>query len=113
MKKLLFMLMISTIGFSQERFDDKFTIEQKERFTKAKAIASEVDGIFVFISSKPIERYKVIGQVIMNAFDSRKYSEQIYVLINKTKKKHPDAHGIIIITTSDRFEAEVIKFDEL
>ena len=105
--------MVCSIGFSQERFDDKFTPEQKEKFMNAKAITTQVDGIFVFMSSKPLEKYKVIGQVIMNAFDSRKYSEQIYVLINKAKKKHPDAHGIIIITTSDRFEAEVIKFDEL
>lgn len=114
MKKLILsIILVCNFCYSQERLDDKYTIEQKEKFMNAKSITKEIDGMFVFVNSIPVEKYKIVGDVIMNAIDSRKYKDQIYVLVNKAKKKFPNAHAVIISTVNDRFSAEVIEFNDL
>lgn len=112
MKYLFLMfILISSVGFSQERIDEKLTLEQKERFSIAKT--EVIEGVLVFVNSKPVEKYTIVGDVIMNAFDSRKYNDQIYVLVDKAKDKYPGLHGIIVKTNGNRFQAEVITFNTL
>jgi hypothetical protein len=105
-------LLICFISFSQERITEtKLTPEQLEKYKKANVI--ETRGLLMFVNAIPAEKYTIIGEVAMNLIDSRKYTDQIYVIINKIKKQYPDAYAVIINTEESRFTAEIITFNEL
>ena len=93
--------------------ESKLSPEQFEKYKKADAVGLKQNGLLIFIASTPVEKYKILGDIQMNAIDSRKFGDQILTLTNKAKKQYPNAHGIIIDTSDDRFKAAVIVFDDL
>lgn len=108
MKKLLFLLVfIPFIAFSQSTNRTEQVLEKY-----GAATVHTYEGYLLFINSKPVRKYEVIGNVVMNLIDGRSFKDQIYVLVAKTKDRYPNAWGLIIDTSKDRFRADVIAFNE-
>ncbi len=75
--------------------------------TKATANTELIQGMYLFIKSKPVMEYDYVGTCKTVTFGS-KASEAINCMIKKVKKDFPDANGIIF-TDDDLWKADAIK----
>lgn len=95
---LVAMCCLSTFANSQSNTITKVSIHQSNvnqtNSDKGLAIVNQVYGVSVFIYSKPASKYDYLGSIekLMLA-DKPEYT--IESMIEKMKKKYPDANGII------------------
>ncbi len=75
------------------------------------AYVNQVDGIYIFIDSKPVQEYTVLGEVKSAINDD--YEGYRDDLINKAKKKFQGTTAIIIHPPHQNLPtAEAIKFKD-
>lgn len=79
---------------------------------KADAKATQVEGVYVFIDCKPINKYTVIGEIQLSVVNSSHahHAEGRDKLIQRCKKRYPTAEGIVIAADQVYMNAEVIDF---
>lgn len=79
---------------------------------KAKATVDQIEGLYVFIKSKPTAENEYLGSVSKALAWSGKPEEMLNSMIKKVKKEYPQANGIIF-TSVDMDKADAIKFKEM
>jgi hypothetical protein len=77
---------------------------------KTSATVEQIDGLQVFLYSKPANKYDISGSIKAPFIEKENVESRIKVLIEKAKKEYPSAEGIIINNTLKN--AEVIRFKE-
>lgn len=85
-----------------------FTLAETD---KTKATVDQMDGLYVFIKSKPVTDYEYLGSVSKVLAWSGKPEEMLNSMIKKVKKEYPKADGIIF-TSVDMDKADAIHFKE-
>lgn len=63
---------------------------------KSAAQVNMVDGVYIFVDSKPSASYERLGEVKSAGGLSNQYVDIRDRLINKAKKEYPNANGVII-----------------
>lgn len=76
---------------------------------KAAAQAETVEGLYVFISSKPLAENEYLGSISKSFALSGKPDEMLYSMIRKAKKEYPAATGIVF-TSIYMDKADVVRF---
>jgi hypothetical protein len=76
---------------------------------KTKATVDQMDGLYVFIKSKPVAEYEYLGSVSKAIAWSGKPEEMLNSMIKKVKKEYPKADGIVF-TSVDMDKADAIQF---
>jgi len=102
MKKLIFGILI---GVSFTAFVGAGVAEYV--VSKKTADVNQINGIYIFSDSKPVNEYVYLGKVKAVLTLQGQYQEVIPVLARKAKKEFPSAEGIIYIAPE---RAEVIMF---
>jgi hypothetical protein len=74
---------------------------------KSHAAVNQVEGLYIFVESKPIAPTDYLGTVKAGVTWSGDFKEVIAKLVKKAKKEYPAAEGIIF--NGDE-KADVIKF---
>ena len=104
MKKIIFsILIIVAVGFSTNHFTSE----------KATATVNQVQGVYIFIDSKPVTDYTYLGTVDTKgiATDNPQYTVIRDKLITRIKKDWPAADGVIFsFNAGGRDHADAIKF---
>ena len=78
---------------------------------KTSASSQQVNGVYVFAYSKPVNKYDILGMVkIKGLVKNEKGPHMVELLIEAAKKDYPSGEGIIV--NSEFEKAEVIKFKE-
>lgn len=77
--------------------------------TKASATVNQIEGLYIFIQSKPASEYDYMGSVVKGTAWSGKPEEMLNAIIKKVKKEYPQATGVIF-TNNDMDKADAIKF---
>ena len=103
MKKIIFSTIIFVaVGFSAKHYSDKAT-----------AVVNQLQGVYIFIDSKPVADYTYLGTVDTKGVVS---SNPQYIiirdkLIGRIKKEWPAADGVIFsFNAGGRDHADAIKF---
>jgi len=101
MKKILFGLLLGVsftalVGAGVEAYT----------VSKSTANAEIMQGVCVFMDSKPVMQYEYLGTVKMTIAWTGKYSEVRNYLLKTAKSKYPTCEAIII----DGNKADVVKF---
>jgi len=71
------------------------------------AKADQVDGVFIFVSSKPTEPYIDLGAIKRGGFLEQP-SDMLPKLVKQAKKKYPECTGLIVDINFEK--AEMITF---
>lgn len=79
---------------------------------KAKATVEQMDGLYVFIQSKPDAENEYLGSVKKSLALTGNPEEMLNAMIKKVKKEYPNANGIIFTSVS-MDKADAIKFKEV
>lgn len=82
---------------------------QQQPINKATAIVDQVEGIYVFVDSKPVAETNYLGSVSITFSVSGDNEELKKQLVKKAKSKYATAQAIIINSASFD-KAEVISF---
>lgn len=77
---------------------------------RTNATSEEIEGIQIFLYSKPLNKYDVSGSVKAPFIEKDNIESRIKILIERAKKSYPSAEGIIINHTLQN--AEVIRFKD-
>jgi len=77
---------------------------------KTSGTVEQVEGLYVFIYSKPSSKYDVSGSVKGPFVVADNIEKRIKTLVLRVKDKYPSAEGAII--TNDLSNAEAIRFKE-
>lgn len=108
MKKITIITLVGialTVGYSFK------TIHE---ISKTSAEVSLTQGIAVFMDSKPVKEYEIIGEVKLAKISTNNssYSEAKKTLIEKCLETYPTGEGIIIenVPFTTRYSAKVIAF---
>ena len=101
-KPLIILFIIAAVGFTGKAFD------------YSAATVNQVEGLYLFIDSKPTNDYKYLGSVkYNNALQGNpQYTVIRDALIKRVKKDWPDANGVLFHFSSgsaDRADAILIK----
>jgi len=103
MKKVISAILIfCAVGFSVKHNSDKAT-----------ATVNQVQGVYIFIDSKPISEYEYLGTVSTKGMVT---SNPQYIvirdkLISRIKKDWPSADGVIFsFNSGGRDHADAVKF---
>jgi len=74
------------------------------------AKVDQVEGIYVFMLSKPTAAYETLGSIEKKGIvASGKPSEMLQLMVKKAKKEYPTTQGIIF-TATDMYKADCVKF---
>lgn len=79
---------------------------------KEKANVEQMDGLYIFIKSKPVAENDYLGSVKKSLALTGNPEEMLNSMIKKVKKEYPSADGIIFTSVS-MDKADAIKFKEL
>ncbi len=77
---------------------------------KQNATVQSVDGVQIFIFSKPTAKYDVSGNIKEATFTSSDNEKRIKNLVERAKEKYPSVEGLIITNTLKN--AEAIRFKD-
>jgi hypothetical protein len=90
-----------------------FFIEAQTNILPKKNIAevNQVQGVYLFIMSKPVREYTYLGSTKIKVVWTGDPVEMINVTLKKLKKDYPTADGIIF-TTMQMNQGDVIKFKD-
>lgn len=81
----------------------------QEAIRKDSATVDQIQGVYVFIHSKPNKEYEYLGSFNPKVVPSSDAKPVINYLIKKGKENYPQADGIIF--TDDKLQkADMIKF---
>ena len=76
------------------------------------ANVEQIEGIYVFMLSKPVGKYEYMGTVEKKGIVmSGKPEEMLNIMIKKAKKEYPQCQAIVF-TKVDMYKADCIKFKE-
>jgi hypothetical protein len=104
MKKIIFAtVLFIAVGFSTNHYTSD----------KATATVNQVQGVYIFIDSKPVAEYTYLGTVDTKgiATDNPQYTIIRDKLIGRIKKDWPAADGVIFsFNAGGRDHADAIKF---
>ena len=104
MKKIIFsILVIVAVGFSTNHYTSD----------KATATVNQVQGVYIFIDSKPVAEYQFLGTVDTKGIISGnpQYTVVRDKLLKRIKKDWPAADGVIFsFNAGGRDHADAIKF---
>lgn len=103
MKKLLIPVIVIALITSA------FTLVDTE---KEKATVEQMEGLYVFIKSKPTAENDYLGSVKKSLALTGNPEEMLNAMIKKVKKEYPNADGIIFTSVS-MDKADAIKFKEI
>lgn len=84
-------------------------------FDNADATVNQVDGLFLFVDSRPANNYKYLGSVKYNNIlqGNPQYTVIRDALIKRVKKDWPDANGVIFhFSSGSADKADAIRFDK-
>ncbi len=86
-----------------------FTTSEAERLAQV----NQMDGLYIFVDSRPVEPYKILGYVRKNLTWTGEYKEIKAGLIRKARKNFPESDALIIdFNTWGNNIAEVIRFSD-
>jgi len=105
MKKIIFsiLIIICAVGFSTNHYTSD----------KATATVNQVQGVYIFIDSKPVSEYQYLGTVDTKGITTTnpQYTVIRDKLISRIKKDWPTADGVIFsFNSGGRDHADAIKF---
>ena len=86
-----------------------FTVSKALEPSKTSANVEQIQGLYLFIKSKPVLEYEYLGTCKTSITWSAKASEAINVMIKKVKKDYPSADGVIF-TDENLWQGDAIKF---
>ena len=73
-----------------------FAFKPSEQFKKDYASVNRISGLYVFIESKPMADYDVVGTVKKTGLVwNGRGKEMLDILIRRAQKDYPDCDGII------------------
>lgn len=78
---------------------------------KGTAKVEQVEGMYIFMLSKPTAEYEYLGTVKKSLAWTGKPEEMLNSIVKKVKKEYPKADGIIF-TTIAMDKADAVKFKE-
>lgn len=67
-----------------------------------------INGIYIYFHSRPAEDYEYIDRYKIQVAMTGKPEELINMMLNKVRKKYPEANGIII-TSDELDQCDIIK----
>lgn len=73
------------------------------------AEVNQVQGVFLFMMSKPLHEYDYLGSTKIKVVWTGQPEEMINITLKKLKKDYPTADGLIF-TTMNMDQADVVKF---
>jgi hypothetical protein len=76
--------------------------------TNRTATVEQVNGLYIYWHSRPLDDYTYIDTYQIKIAITGAPDELIQMMINKVKKKYPEANGIIILN-DDLSSCDVIK----
>lgn len=79
--------------------------------TKATATVNQIEGVYVFIQSKPVTPTDYMGTVKKSVSWTGKPDEMLNSMIKKAKKEYPSCEAIIFVD-NDMDKVDVIKFKQ-
>lgn len=100
MKKIILPLLILALGATS------FKLVEDD---KSKGTVEQMEGLYVFIQSKPVAPNEYLGSEKKAIALTGKPEEMLNSMIRKAKKDYPQADGIIFTSVS-MDKADVIKF---
>lgn len=77
------------------------------------AKAEQVQGLFIFVKSKPTSEYEVLGTIKGPMVGSHEFDDLLNSLLKKAKKDYPQASGLLFdgaIKQTHNTTVSVIKF---
>lgn len=77
---------------------------------KTSATVEQIDGVQIFLFSKPTSKYDVSGTIKESIMSAENPEKRVKDLVERAKDKFPSVEGIII--NSNLKNAEVIRFKE-
>lgn len=86
-----------------------FACTIKTIIDKSPAIVEQDQGVFIFIKSKPVAEYQVLGSVKKGFALTGSPSEMFKSMVSKCKKDYPQADGLIF-NSIDLDKADCVKF---
>lgn len=75
------------------------------------AEVEQIQGLYVFIHSKPVKEYEYLGTFAPGVVPSKDAQKIINYMIKKGKDKYPQADGIIF-TDDELGKSDLVKFKE-
>lgn len=76
--------------------------------TTRTANVEPVNGIYIYFHSRPAEQYDYLDTYTIQIAMTGKPEELINMMLNKVRKKYPEANGIII-TSDELDQCDIIK----
>ena len=76
---------------------------------KSTATVDQMQGLYVFIQSKPKADFEYLGTVKKSIALTGKPQEMLNSMVKKVKNDYPQADGIIF-TSVDMYKADAVKF---
>jgi hypothetical protein len=110
MKKFIFPIALLTIVFLSTA---SVRSVHKSDDNKSAAIVDQVNGLYVFIDSKPSAEYDYLGTVDTRkvSFPNPQYQYVRDYLLKKAKKEFPSGDAVLLhLSAGDHDKADVIKF---
>lgn len=89
-----------------------FAVVQQE---KNLAQVEQIQGLYVFVKSKPVNEYEFLGSVKPGAMGNHEFDNLLQMTIKKAKKEYPQADAILFdgsINQTHNTIVSVIKFKE-
>lgn len=78
--------------------------------TKGIATVNQVQGMYIFIQSKPAIEYDFLGSVSSSAIvKSKKEDDIVPHMIKRVKEAHPTANAIVFISGSNLCKVDALK----
>jgi hypothetical protein len=88
-----------------------FVYKQYYEVNNSTAEVAKEQGLYIFTDSKPVNDYEYLGTVKIGV-SSPNYSNVKKSIINKVKKKHPTANGILMNVEGNNGIGDAIFFEE-
>lgn len=76
---------------------------------KDKAKVEQIDGLYIFYKSKPVNQFETLGSIKPGVTMTPKPSEVLDALVKRAKKNYPSGEALLI-GDEDMNRADVIKF---
>lgn len=79
--------------------------------TKSSAVSDQMEGLNIFMQSKPVSEYNYLGSVKKSLAWSGDAKEMLNSMIKKVKKDYPTANGVIF-TSVEMDKADAVLLNE-
>ena len=96
MKRNIFHLIVGTICVAIFSFNPVAVAGNKDKDTKKQAEVNQSNGIYIFVQSRPVQDYDVLGTVEKKGVVvSGRPREMFKTIIRRAKRDYPECEGVI------------------